>query len=208
MFTGIIEEVGVVKATQGGGLTISAGKVREGMMVGDSIAVNGVCLTVTGLGQGAFSVDVMPETIRCTNLGALHAGSRVNLERALGLGGRIGGHLVQGHVDATGRVISLLPEGDAILFRCAAPPQVMCYVVDKGFIAIDGVSLTVVNHDSASFEVSLVAYTRQNTVLGDRRPSSLVNLEVDIIAKYVEALGKGDRSGITVELLAEHGFLS
>ena len=208
MFTGIIEEIGVVRATRVGGLTISANRVREEMVVGDSVAVNGVCLTVMNLSRDAFSVDIMPETIRHTNLGVLHAGGRVNLERALKLDGRLGGHLVTGHVDVTGRVVSLVPEGNAVLFRCAAPPQVMRYVVDKGFIAVDGASLTVVDHDATSFTVSLVSYTRENTVLGDRHPSSLVNLEVDIIAKYVEALVRESHPGVTLDLLTEHGFLS
>ncbi len=207
MFTGIIEEVVTVKSMRAGCLTVLAAKVLEGMGLGDSIAVNGACLTITALNTNSFSVDIMPETIRCTSLGLLRPGDRVNLERPLAFGGRLGGHLVEGHVDATGRVLSLVPETEAMLARYAAPPEIMRYVVEKGFIAVDGVSLTVMDYDPSSFRVSLVAYTLQHTILGDKRPGDLVNLEVDIIAKYVERLqGKGS-SGITVDFLVEHGFL-
>ena len=208
MFTGIIEEIGVVQTSGAGKLIISAGKVLEDMALGDSIAVNGACLTVTGVNQDSFSVDVMPETLRRTNLGLLRAGSRVNLERALKAGGRLGGHLVLGHIDDAGKVASIVPEGNAVLFKCSASPQIMRYVVDKGFIAVDGVSLTVVEHDISSFKVSLVAYSRENTILSERKPSDLVNLEVDIIAKYVESLSRGERSSVTLDLLQERGFIS
>ncbi|HJX69473.1 MAG TPA: riboflavin synthase, partial [Dehalococcoidia bacterium] len=181
-------------------------KALEGMKRGDSLAVNGACLTVTGLDAGSFSMDVMPETLRHTNLGLLRPGSRVNLERALIIGGRLGGHFVQGHVDATGRVVSLLPEAEALIARYAAPPEVMRYIVEKGFIAVDGVSLTVICCDTTSFSASLVTYTRENTILGNKRPGDSVNLEVDIMAKYVEQLK--ERRGITLDFLAERGFLS
>ncbi len=207
MFTGIVEEIGVVKSMSEGQLTISAQKVLEGTKLGDSINVNGACLTVNKFDGSSFSVDVMAETLRRTNLGLLRLGDQVNLERPLGLGERMGGHLVQGHVDATGKVVSLVPEDEALLVRYAAPEAVMRYIVEKGFIAIDGVSLTVIDFDSTSFRVSLVAYTREHTILGSKRVGDLVNLEVDIIAKYVERLlGKGGR-GITMDFLAEHGFL-
>jgi riboflavin synthase len=206
LFTGIIEEVGIVESVRAGRLTISATKVIEDAESGDSIAVNGACLTVAALGPNSFSVDVMPETLHRTNLGMLHPGDEVNLERALSLGGHLGGHLVQGHVDAVGRVQHLVPDGEAVIVRCAAPPEVMCYVVEKGFIAVDGVSLTIIDHDAASFRVSLVAYTRQHTVLGSKRPGDLVNLEADIVAKYVERFTMKRGSGITYEFLAEHGF--
>ncbi len=208
MFTGIIEEIGIVYTMQTGTLVISARKVLQETIVGDSIAVNGVCLTVTSLTPGKFSMNIMPETLRRSNLGQLHPGDRINLERALKFDGRIGGHFVQGHIDATGKVVSLVPEENALLLRCSAPPEILRYVVDKGFIAVDGVSLTIVDHDVHSFAVSLVEYTRQNTILGDKRPASLVNLEVDIMAKYVAALCQGNRSGITMEVLAEKGYLS
>lgn len=207
MFTGIIEEIGTVKAVRPGQIGISATKVLDGTKLGDSLAVNGTCLTVTTLDVGSFSVDVMPETLRRTNLGLLRPGYKVNLERALMVGGRLGGHFVQGHIDATGRVISLLSEADAIMAKYAAPPEVMRYVVEKGFIAVDGASLTVAGFDNSSFTVSLVTYTRKHTILGSRRAGDLVNLEVDIIAKYVEQL-KEKRGDITMDFLAGTGFLS
>ncbi|MBM2831109.1 MAG: ribE [Dehalococcoidia bacterium] len=206
MFTGIVEEIGRVKAMSPKGLTISARKALEGTKLGDSVAVNGVCLTVTRLGGSSFSVDVMPETLRRTNLGGLRSGDPVNLERALGLGDRLGGHLVQGHVDATGKLLSFTPQGDATIVAVSAPPSLMPYIVEKGFVAVDGISLTVIERDSSSFKVSLVAYTQQNTILGTKKPGELVNLEVDILAKYVEQLLKRPASRISQEFLVEHGF--
>lgn len=207
MFTGIVEEIGIVKAVHPKQIRVNAIKVLEGSKLGDSISVNGACLTVSALDANSFSVDIMPETLRRTNLGLLRAGSRVNLERALMVGGRLGGHFVQGHVDATGKVISLLPEADAIIAKYTAPPEVMRYIVEKGFVAIDGASLTIASFDNTYFTVSLVTYTREHTILGSRRPGDLVNLEVDIIAKYVEQL-REKRGGITMEFLAGSGFLS
>lgn len=206
MFTGIVEEVGIVKQALRRKLSIAASKVVEGTIPGDSININGACLTVTEVGKDFFSVEVMPETLRRTNLGLLRPGDRVNLERALALGGRLGGHLVQGHVDAVGKVLSLIPEDEALLVRFAAPPEVMRYIVEKGFIAVDGVSLTVISHDLATFEVSLVSYTRRHTTLGGKQVGDPVNLEADIIAKYVERLREKDREGLTLEFLASHGF--
>jgi riboflavin synthase len=207
LFTGIVEEAGTVRSIGSGKLTVSACVVLEGSRIGDSVAVNGACLTVTALDSTSFSVDVMPETLRRTSLGQLRPGSRVNLERALLVGGRIGGHLVQGHVDATGSVISLTPQGGAIIAGFAAGPEVLRYVVEKGFIAVDGVSLTVVAHDRSSFSVSLVGFTLNNTILGSRKVGDQVNLEVDIMAKYVEKLGKGG-GGVTLDFLSEQGFTS
>jgi riboflavin synthase len=207
LFTGIVEEVGAVKSISSGKLTVSASVVLEGTRLGDSIAVNGTCLTVSALESTSFSVDVMPETLKRTSLGQLRTGSSVNLERALMVGGRVGGHLVQGHVDATGMVASLLPEGKAVIARFSAPPEILRYVVEKGFIAVDGVSLTVVGYDKNSFSVSLVGYTLESTVLGSRKVRDQVNLEVDIIAKYVEKLREG-RGGVTLDFLSEHGFTS
>ena len=209
MFTGIVEEVGTTTAVFPHVVTISAHKVIEGTNEGDSIAVNGACLTVTHISPTSFSVDIMPETLRRTNLGRLKPGDSVNLERALALGGRIGGHLVQGHIDDTGRVTAATREADAILLTVEASPGVVRYVVSKGFIAVDGVSLTVVQCTHSCFVVSLVRYTQKGTNLSDRRPGDVVNLEVDIIAKYVEQLLRGGTgSTITEEFLAEHGFLS
>jgi len=207
VFTGIIEEVGRVISAQSGKMAIATGDVLRGLEVGGSIAVNGVCLTITSFNSSSFSVDIMLETLRRSNLGLLSAGDRVNLERPLALDGRLGGHLVQGHIDATGRVGSIRWDGDAMVVRFEAPPEVMGYIVEKGFIAVDGVSLTVVTKDASSFQVSIVDYTRQHTTLGDRRVGDSVNMEVDIIAKYVEQLSQARSTGITVDFLQEHGFL-
>ncbi|MBA7487374.1 Riboflavin synthase [subsurface metagenome] len=207
MFTGIVEEVGRVTSVQSGRLVISTSGVLQGIELGGSIAVNGVCLTITSFDASSFSVDIMQETLERTNLGLLSAGDEVNLERPLTLEKPLGGHLVQGHVDDTGRVTSITWDGEATLIRFEAPHEVMDYVVEKGFIAVDGVSLTVAAKDASSFQVSVVDFTREHTTLGSRRVGDLVNLEVDIIAKYVEQLSQPRRSGITVSFLQEHGFL-
>jgi len=207
LFTGMIQEVGRVASAGSGNLIITAKAVLQGMELGESIAVNGVCLTVTSFNAGTFSVDIMSETLRRSNLGVLRVGDRVNLERALAFGGPLGGHLVQGHIDATGRVVAMRWDGEAMLTRIEAPPDVMRYVVEKGFITVDGISLTVVTRDSGSFQVSIVDYTRQHTTLGDRQAGDTVNLEVDIIAKYVEQFSQARGGGVTPEFLQEHGFL-
>jgi len=207
MFTGIVEEVGKITLASAGKLVIAASKVIQGMELGGSIAVNGACLTITDFNTNSFSVDVMPETLKRTSLGLLRPGDGVNLERPLALGGELGGHLVQGHIDDTGRVTSIIPDGETVIIRFEAPPEVMHYVVEKGFIAVDGVSLTIAGKDTGSFQVSVVDYTRKHTTLGKRRVGDLVNLEVDIIAKYVERLSSAHRPGITVDFLQEHGFL-
>ena len=206
MFTGIVEEVGTVKAVRPTRLTVAAQKVLEGTEAGASVAVNGVCLTAIELAPDSLSVEVMPETLRRTNLGSLEPGGAVNLERPLAVGGRFGGHFVQGHVDDTGKVLSATPDEQALLLKFEAPQDIMKYIVEKGFIAVDGVSLTVVECSSTSFSVSLVGYTREHTTLGSLEAGDVVNLEVDILAKYVERLKEGD-SRITREFLAEHGFL-
>ena len=207
MFTGIVEEIGIVKETSRDRLAFEAHKVLEGTKVGDSIAVNGVCLTVVSLENRGFSVNVMPETLRCTNLGSLHYNDQVNLERALVLGGRLGGHLVLGHVDDTGEVMDVTSEEAVHIMRISAPAKLMPYIVDKGFIAVDGVSLTVVDLDDFSFVVSLVAYTMEHTTLGRKRPGDVVNLEADIIAKYVENLKERKRQSLNFEFLREYGFV-
>jgi riboflavin synthase len=207
MFTGIVEEIGIVKETSRDRLAFEANSVLEGIKVGDSIAVNGVCLTVVSLATRGFSVNVMPETLRCTNLGSLHYNDQVNLERAMVLGGRLGGHLVLGHVDDTGEVLNITSEETARIMRISAPTKLVTYIVDKGFIAVDGVSLTIVEFDDFSFVVSLVSYTTEHTTLGRKRPGDVVNLEADIIAKYVENLKERKRQGLNFEFLREYGFI-
>jgi len=207
VFTGIIEEVGRVISAGPGKLTIAASDVLQGMELGESIAVNGACLTITSFNSNSFFVDMMPETFKRTNLGLVSAGDEVNLERPLALGGRLGGHLVQGHVDDTGRVTSVTWDNEAVIMRIEAPPEVRRYMVEKGFIAVDGVSLTIIAKDADSFWVSVVDYTRKHTNLGGRRVGDPVNLEVDIVAKYVEQLSQPHSPGITIDFLQEHGFL-
>ncbi len=206
MFTGIIEEAGSVVSVPAGKLVIAAGKVLDGVQSGGSIAVNGICLTITEFTDKTFAVDVMPETLKRTNLGRLRPGDRVNLERPIGLGGEIGGHLVQGHIDDIGRVASITREGEAVLMKFEAPPDVMRHIVPKGFIAVDGTSLTVVDKDATSFLVSIVGYTREHTILADRKTGDAVNLEADIIGKYVAEFMKPQDRGITADFLQEHGF--
>jgi riboflavin synthase len=188
MFTGIIEEVGVVRESGGGRLVVEARRTLWGTNLGDSIAINGVDLTVAHMDEETFTFSVMPETYRRSNLETLAKGDAVNLERSLTLASRLSGHLVRGVVEGRGQLLSFTPEADAILARYAAPPELMRYVVVKGPIAVDGVSLTVVERDESSFVVSLVAYTQANTNLTRRKAGDAVNLETDIIARYVEQL--------------------
>ena len=206
MFTGIVEEIGTVRDTGRNRLAVEAREVLDGTSMGDSISVNGVCLTVVSLENHGFKANVMPETLRRTNLGELRYGDQVNLERALLLGGRLGGHLVLGHVDDTGEVMSVASEEDARIVRVAAPDRLMRYIVDKGFIAVDGVSLTVADLNDVSFAVSLVTYTAEGTTLGGKRAGDVVNLEVDILAKYVEKLKEREEQRLTAEFLGEYGF--
>ena len=206
MFTGIVEEIGNIKSSGSGRITFAAKAVLDGTKPGDSIAVNGVCLTVISLTATSFSVDIMPETLRRTNLGMLHSGDKVNLERAMPVGGRFGGHFVQGHVDGTGKVSAARAEGNALILKVDVSKEIMRYIVEKGFIAVDGVSLTVVECNPTSFSVSLVGITQAETTLGGRKAGDIVNVEVDILAKYVDKLSRGE-SGITKEFLAEHGFM-
>lgn len=225
MFTGIIEEIGTVRSIRGGGsgmvLDIEASKVLEGTATGDSIAVNGVCLTVTP-GSGHFTADAMPETLRRTSLGSLRPGSKVNLERAMACGGRFGGHLVSGHVDACGRVADLVRDGIALVMRVSVPSDVLRYVARKGSVTLDGVSLTVasVSDSDSSFTVSLIPHTMASTTLHLLKPGSPVNVEVDMLARYVERLlAAGEAApasaqvdsgsaggGLTEEFLKKYGF--
>jgi len=193
LFTGIVEEVGAVALIETKKLAINASLVMEGLNLGDSISINGTCLTVVERTPGRFAVDLSPETLRRTSLGDLSDGGPVNLERALAANGRMGGHIVQGHVDGTGRVTSLTPEEDCVILRIRAPKRLMPYIVEKGFIAVDGVSLTVVKKGASSFTLSVIPYTLQNTNLGTVSTGDRVNLEADILAKYVESLLFGQR---------------
>ena len=188
MFTGIVEETGSVARLEPRRLTVKAEKVLEGLKLGDSISINGTCLTVVELGPQTFSADLAPETLRRTSLGSLAEGGVVNLERAVALGDRMGGHIVQGHVDGTGRITSIRPEEDCVIIRVRAPKRLMPYIVEKGFVAVDGISLTVVKRGSSSFTLSVIPYTRQYTNLTVKAVGDRVNLEADIVAKYVESL--------------------
>ena len=217
MFTGIIEETGTVRAitTQSAGtaLCIAADKVTEGTAVGDSIAVNGVCLTVASLSGKQFTADVMPETVRRTSLAQLRPGARVNLERAMTPSGRLGGHIVSGHVDACGQVASIVRDGIAKRVTVALEPALLKYIATKGSVTLDGVSLTVVAVDERSFAVSLIPQTRSATTLDELQPGSPVNVEVDVLARYTERLltagapqKEEKKSGLSLEWLAENGF--
>ncbi|MCJ7763920.1 MAG: riboflavin synthase [Dehalococcoidales bacterium] len=208
MFTGIVAEVGRVVSVSSKRLAVTASKVMDRMGNGDSIAVNGACLTVTNFDDTSFTVDIMPETLKRTNLGLLRVGDVVNLERALTLDGLLGGHLVQGHIDAVGKIFSVTEDNGATIIKIEAPPEVMDYMVEKAFIAVDGVSLTVMGMGKDTFEASVVDYTLKNTTLGSRQAGDTVNLEADIIAKYVVQLNKKEGRGITLDFLGEHGFLA
>jgi riboflavin synthase len=206
LFTGIVQEVGSIVSVTANSLTVAANSVLKDVELGGSMAVNGICLTITRFNGTSFSVDVMPETLRRTNLGLLKPKDKVNLERPLSFNGEIGGHIVQGHIDDTGKVIEIIKEGGAVLMRFKTKPEIMKYIVEKGFIAVDGTSLTVTTRDKDSFGVSLVGFTRQHTILSERKVGDIVNLEVDIIGKYVENLSIKQSAPITAEFLREHGF--
>ncbi len=218
MFTGIIEEIGRITRIQHGNksvvLSVQAEKVLEGTRIGDSIAVNGICLTVTGIQNGGFNADVMAETLRRSSLGSLGQGDGVNLERAMAADGRFGGHIVSGHIDGTGTIASKKPEGNAVWIEIETPQTLLRYIVEKGSIAIDGVSLTVARLTGHSFSVSLIPHTGTETVLLQKRNGDVVNLENDIVGKYVERFlmmpavdGESENSHkIDMVYLAEHGF--
>lgn len=217
MFTGIVEELGTVRrvlpGARAGKIVIAADTVLQGTRIGDSIAVNGVCLTVVELGSDEFTADVMPETLRKSGLGQLKAGDPVDLERAMPADGRFGGHIVSGHIDGTGRVKEVRPEQNAQVVTIEAPRGIMDLIVEKGSIAIDGISLTVAAVGRTTFSVSLIPHTAEQTVLLKKRAGDVVNLENDIIGKYVQKLLAGaateaapTESGITMEYLIENGF--
>jgi riboflavin synthase len=191
VFSGIVEEIGTVGRIDPAGLApleIRCRTVLEDVKLGDSIAVNGVCLTVTAFDHDGFTANVQPVTFRLTNLGRLQRGAPVNLERSIAYGGRIGGHYVQGHVDGVGRIVSLTGEGPSILVRIAAPDEMLRYVVERGYVAVDGASLTVMALHPDGFSVSLVHHTQLAVTLPGKRPGDPVNLEADVLGKYVERL--------------------
>lgn len=235
MFTGIVEETGIVKSVKRGRhssiLTIGASKVLENTQTGDSIAVNGVCLTVTSLSHDSFCADVMHETINRSSLSAASTGTRVNLERAMPAYGRFGGHIVSGHVDGQGKITDIRRDDNAVWYTITAAPEILRYIVEKGSITVDGISLTVAKVSNTDFSVSVIPHTAANTTLHDRTKGSTVNLETDIIGKYVEKLlqpAPGNNSsveysssmsgndttgskqaknnGITMDFLYKHGF--
>lgn len=220
MFTGIIEEIGTIesvrKGTQSAVLGIRCNKVLEGTKIGDSIAVNGVCLTVTSMSGHGYTADVMAETMARSSLGALGANSRVNLERAMPADGRFGGHIVAGHIDGTGTVMDIRRDETAVWYRIEAAEQILRYVVEKGSIAIDGISLTVARVTDSNFSVSVIPHTQGQTNLVDRQIGDLVNLECDIVGKYIEKLCRPDggrkessktESRLSETFLMENGFL-
>lgn len=213
MFTGVIEETGIIHTIRKGAgssqLTIQARKVLEDIKVGDSINTNGVCLTVTAFGPDHFSVDVMPETIRQTSFSMLKQGSAVNLERALRLMDRIGGHLVTGHIDGTGKIVSRWEEDNAVWFKISAGAVILRYIAGKGSVALDGVSLTVTTCDAGGFSVSIIPHTQGVTTLLHRKTGDLLNIECDLIAKYLEKLQSAGTSEqkIDMRFLADNDFL-
>jgi riboflavin synthase len=223
MFTGIVEELGSVRhvlpGSRAGKIVIGASKVLEGTQIGDSIAVNGVCLTVVAMGEDEFTADVMPETLRKSSLGQLKTGDPVDLERAMAADGRFGGHIVSGHIDGVGRIKDVRPEQNARVVTIEAPASVLALIVEKGSIAIDGISLTVASVGATTFSVSIIPHTGEQTVLLRKRAGDMVNLENDIVGKYVQKLlaggaaddapvaGAGQaRGGLTLEYLQENGF--
>ena len=216
MFTGIIEELGTVERVTRGRVSaviaIRAEHILSDLKIGDSVAVNGVCLTATGLTGHGFTADVMHETLDRSALAGLGPGSRVNLERAMAANGRFGGHIVAGHVDGVGTIAAIEKDDNAIWFTITSPAQVLRYVVEKGSIAIDGISLTVARVETDRFAVSVIPHTAAVTLLGQRRTGDRVNLESDLVGKYVERLlrttpeEKQQESKLTMEFLSQHGF--
>lgn len=213
MFTGIIEELGAVQSIKRGGeqfiLEIMAPKLVPGLEIGDSVAVNGICLTVTTKTGGGFTVDVMPETVSKTDLSDLRVGEMVNLERAMTLSSRLGGHMVAGHVDGVGVVRSKLSQKNALVIKIAAPPTVTRYLIERGSIAVDGISLTVIDYGEDHVTVSIIPHTAKVTTLGFKGPGDRVNLEADLIGKYVEKFisnRQGKSPELTIDKLREYGF--
>ena len=215
MFTGIVEEIGTVRAVRRGAhssvLSIGAVRIQNGLKIGDSVAVNGVCLTVCSKDSGGFTADVMHETLNRSSLGCLSVGSRVNLERAMAADGRFGGHIVSGHIDGVGCIRALQRDDNALWYTVEAAPQVLRYIVEKGSIAMDGISLTVAAVSETDISASVIPHTARATILGEKRPGDPVNLETDVIGKYVEKFLCASKEaptsrGVTLEFLAQNGF--
>lgn len=212
MFTGIIEEIGTIEGMKKGAssavLRIQALKIMDDIHLGDSIAVNGVCLTVTRISSTGFESDVMHETMNRSSLGNLRIGSSVNLERAMPANGRFGGHIVSGHIDGTGTILNIQRDDNAVWYKIKTPLSVLRYIIEKGSIAIDGISLTVAKVSKDSFHVSIIPHTAQFTTLDKRRVGDLVNLENDCVGKYVEHFmgSETKNNNITAEFLAKYGF--
>ncbi len=217
MFTGIIEEIGTIKSINSTGISsqlcISANKILEDTKIGDSIAVNGVCLTVTSIKSNLFTADVMAETLRRSNLGSLIPQSKVNLERAMPANGRFGGHIVSGHIDGTGTIVETKPEGNAVWIKINCSDNLLKYIIHKGSITIDGISLTVAKVTDSDFSVSIIPHTAANTTLLQKKSGDVVNLENDVVGKYIEKLlsfqkidEQKPQSKITEEFLRQNGF--
>lgn len=212
MFTGIIEEVGKVQSIRKGrdsaAVSIGARAILEEIRLGDSIAVNGVCLTVTSFSQSGFTADVMHETLNRSSLGSLRTGSPVNLERAMPANGRFGGHIVSGHIDGTGTISAITKDDNAVWYTVKTGPHILRYIIEKGSVAIDGISLTVAKVHNDGFSVSVIPHTAAQTILSTKRIGDIVNLENDCIAKYVERLlgSQSPKTAITTGFLAKHGF--
>jgi riboflavin synthase len=217
MFTGIIEEIGEIASVQRGTksviITIKADKILEDTKTGDSISANGVCLTATKIGKGYFTADVMHETIDRSSLGGLSKGSKVNLERAMKADGRFGGHMVAGHIDGTGKIVDIKKDDNAIWYKISAKPEIIKYIIEKGSIAIDGISLTVAKITESDFSVSIIPHTIGQTTLGFRKKGDVVNLENDLVGKYIEKFltynnnEKSTKSKIDKTFLAANGFM-
>lgn len=218
MFTGIIEETGIIKkvnaASHSSSIWIKAGKIMKDLKLGDSVAVNGVCLTVAKIENKQWQADVMPETMKRSNLGLLRSGDTVNLERAMKADGRFGGHLVSGHIDGIGKIVKIKKEENAVIFEIETAQKLLNYMIEKGSIAIDGISLTITFLDQDSFGISVIPHTLKETVLGLKNIGDTVNLENDLIGKYIEkfirkeAVNKEDKpqSRLTMEFLEQSGF--
>jgi len=199
MFTGLVEELGIISSISQTDIWIESSIVMDDLGVKDSISVNGACLTVVSIEENLFKVNVVPETLRRTDLGDLSVGDKVNLERSAQLGGRLGGHIVQGHVDGTAQITAYVQEGSSWLIEFQISKNLSRYIVEKGFVCVDGASLTVVNCDENTFTIALIPYTRDNTVLGYKGVGNSVNIETDIIGKYIEKLSTGNQASINLD---------